>query len=276
MAQSVDVAGVSIPKLGMGTWQLDDGVCVEAVAAAIGLGYRHIDTAEMYQNEVAVGEGIRAAEVSREKIFVTSKVWHDHLAEGVLQAAAEASLKRLGLDQLDLYLIHWPSEETPLSEAMAALCSVKQRGLARAIGVSNFPPAHLREALACSTEPLAVNQVEYHPFFSQAALLSQLRAAGMGLTAYCPLARGEVLTDPVIAAIAKRHGVTSVAVALAWLVAQDGVIAIPRSRSRARLAENLAALDLTLSAEDTAAINGLARPGGRLVNPAFAPDWAAA
>ncbi|MEO1104141.1 MAG: aldo/keto reductase, partial [Pseudomonadota bacterium] len=166
--------------------------------------------------------------------------------------------------------------DVPLKECIAALCSLKARGLTRAIGVSNFPPALLREAIALASEPLAVNQVEYHPYLDQSALLAALREAGMGLTAYCPLARGQVLTEPVIGDIATRHGVSAATVAVAWLIAQDSVIAIPRSRSPERLAENLKAETLVLSAEETAAISALAHPGGRLVSPAFAPDWAAA
>jgi len=276
MRRTFEAAGVAIPTLGIGTYGLHDDVCREAVAGGIAAGLRHVDTAEMYGNEVAVGEAVRACGLPREDIFVTSKVWHDHLADGVLQASAEASLKRLGLDRLDLYLIHWPSPEVPLEEAVPALASLVHRGLARAVGVSNFPPALLREAIAISDVPLAVNQVEYHPYLDQSALLATLRAAGMGLTAYCPLARGRVVEDPVIAGIAEARGVSAAAVTLAWLIGQDNVIAIPKSRSPQRLARNLAAFDITLSAQERAAIDGLSRPDGRLIDPSFAPDWAAA
>ena len=275
MIPAVEAGGVSIPKLGIGTYMLTGETCVEAVAGGLRAGYRHVDTAEMYGNETEVGAGIRASGLPREDVFVTSKVWHEHLASGVLEAAAEASLTRLGLDQLDLYLIHWPSRQVPLAEAMAGLCQVHKRGLARAIGVSNFPAGMLREAIALADVPLAVNQVEYHPYLDQSELLRVVRAAGLGLTAYCPLARGEILGDPVVERIAESHGVTPAAVALAWLIGQDGVIAIPKSRNVARLAENLRALDVTLDPSERAEITALAQPSGRMVRPAFAPDFEA-
>lgn len=275
-ARTVDVAGVSIHKLGLGTYDLHDGACVRAVEEGLKAGYRHVDTAEMYQNEDVVGDGIRASGVPRDEVFVTSKVWHEHLSEGMLESAAEASLKRLGLDRVDLYLIHWPSRAIAVADAVRALCKVKHRGLARAVGVSNFPTRMIEEAVAAAAAAdveLAANQVEYHPFLDQAPVLATLRRYKMALTAYCPLARGKVLKDPTIAAIAGARGVSPATVALAWLVGQDGVIAIPKSSSPERLAENLAALDLELTAAERAAIDALRSPGGRLVDPSFAPDW---
>ncbi|MBJ3776698.1 aldo/keto reductase [Acuticoccus mangrovi] len=273
MTATFDVAGVSIPKLGIGTFGMNDEACARAVAAGLDLGYRHVDTAEMYQNEKAVGEGIRASGLARDDVFVTTKVWHDHLADGILQAAAEASLERLGLDRVELYLIHWPGRTTPVAEAVAALCKVKHRGLARAVGISNFPVALIEEAVAAADVPLAVNQVEYHPYLDQSKVLATLRKHGMGLTAYCPLARGKVLEDEVIAAIARRHGVPPATIALAWLIGQDGVIAIPKSASPERLKDNFRALDVSLDADERAAISALADPGGRLIDPEFAPNW---
>lgn len=273
MTATFDVAGVSIPKLGIGTFGLQDEECARVVAAGLAGGYRHVDTAQMYANEAAVGEGVRASGLAREEVFVTSKVWKDQLRDGVLQAAAEASLRRLGFDQLDLYLIHWPSPQVPVHEAVKALCEVQRRGLARAVGVSNFPVALIEEAVAAADVPLAVDQVEYHPYLDQSKVLAALRRHGMGLTAYCPLARGAVAHEPAIVAIAERHGVSPATVALAWLLAQPSVIAIPKSARPERLRENLGALDVRLSEEERAAIDALKRPDGRLVDPEGAPTW---
>lgn len=276
MGPVLDVAGVSIPRLGLGTWPMTGETCAKAVAAALAAGYRHVDTAEMYGNEAEVGEGLASAGVPRDEVFVTSKVWYDHLAPDAMMAAAETSLRRLGLERLDLYLIHWPSPSVPVREAVKGLGAVQRAGLARAVGISNFPAALVEEAVAAADVPLAVNQVEYHPYLDQTPVRRALARHGMGLTAYCPLARGKVLDDPVIRAVAVRHGASASAVTLAWLLAQDGVIAIPKSASPERLADNLTALNVSLSAEDMAAIGGLARPDGRLIDPEWAPAWDAA
>lgn len=269
----VRAAGVEIPKLGLGTWRLAGEECARIVAEALRLGYRHLDTAEMYANEAAVGEGLRAAGVARDQVFVTSKVWHDHLEPKALMAACEASLKRLGLDRLDLYLIHWPNPAVPLELTIDALCEVKRRGLARAIGVANFPAALVDRAVAAATEPLAANQVEYHPFLSQKAVLDACRRHDMALTAYRPISQGDVGAAPVIAEIAARHGATPSQMALAWLIADPIVAAIPKTATPARLVENLAAATLRLSPEEIAAITALGRGDGRQVDPVFAPDW---
>ena len=276
MNVTFEAAGVAIPKLGLGTYGLNDGNCTRAVADGIAAGYRHVDTAEMYQNEAAVGAGIRASGVARDEIFVTTKVWHDHLGDGILQAAAEASLARLGLDHVDLYLIHWPNADVPLAETIGALNEVRRRGFARAIGVSNFPVALLDEAVAASRAPLAVNQVEFHPFIDQTKVLAALERHAMGLIAYCPLARGAVVREPVLSEIAGNHGVSPAVVTLAWAIGHPEVIAIPKSASTERMSANLAALDLTLTADERAAIDALRRPDGRLIDPSFAPRWDAA
>lgn len=276
MGPVLDVAGVSIPRLGLGTWPMTGETCAKAVAAALAAGYRHVDTAEMYGNEAEVGEGLASAGVPRDEVFVTSKVWYDHLAPDAMMAAAETSLRRLGLERLDLYLIHWPSPSVPVREAVKGLGAVQRAGLARAVGISNFPAALVEEAVAAADVPLAVNQVEYHPYLDQTPVRRALARHGMGLTAYCPLARGRVLDDPVIRTVAARHGASASDVTLAWLLAQDGVIAIPKSASPERLADNLTALNVSLSAEDMAAIGGLARPDGRLIDPEWAPAWDAA
>lgn len=273
MVPVVRAAGVDIPKLGLGTWPMKGETCSEIVAEAIRLGYRHIDTAEMYGNEEAVGAGIRAAGVAREALFVTTKVWHDHLEPKALLAAAEASLKRLGLAAVDLYLVHWPNPAVALELTIDALCEVKRRGLARAIGVANFPAALLDRAVALATEPLAADQVEYNPFLSQKAVLAACRRHDMALTAYRPVAKGAVDASPVIGDIAARHGATPAQVALAWAMADPLVAVIPKTATPSRLVENLGAVALALDAAEIAAISALARPDGRQVDPVFAPVW---
>lgn len=269
----VHAAGVDIPALGFGTWRLKDGECERMVAAAIGAGFRHIDTAEMYDNEEAVGRGLRAARVPREDVFVTSKVWSTHLRDGALQHAAEESLKRLGLDYLDLYLIHWPSNDVSTQEAIGALNEVRTRGLARAIGVANFTVKLIEEAVAASEAPLATNQVEYHAHLDQTPVLEACRRHGLSVTAYSPLGRGTILNEPVLAEIAEAHGRTPAQVLLRWLIQQDGVIAIPKTASPERLEENLGADAFSLTDDEMAKIFALKRPDGRIVRMAGEPEW---
>lgn len=271
--RTFDVAGVSIPKLGIGTYGLDGEVGIRAVAEGLRAGYRHVDTAEIYGNEAAVGEGLRASGVSRDEVFVTSKVWHEHLADDAMQRAADASLRRLGIDRFDLYLIHWPSRTVSAADAVRSLCRLFHRGIARAVGVSNYPVALIGEAVAAADTRLAVNQVEYHPYIDQSPVLAAVRRHGMGLTAYSPLARGKVASDPVLAEIASRRGVPAATIALAWLIGQPDVIAIPKSASAERLVQNLAAQDVVLDDHERSAIDALHTPDGRLVDPSFAPDW---
>lgn len=262
-----------IPAIGLGTWELRGEQCAEIVAEGLALGYRHLDTAQAYGNERQVGEAIRASAVPREDIFLTTKAWFDRLAPGDLEASAEESLERLGVDHVDLLLIHWPNPAIPLADSLQALARVKQHGLARNIGVSNFTVALIEEAVRLCPEPLVTNQVEYHPFLDSRKVMAACERHGLSLTAYCPLARGKVVGNPVIEEIAGRHGKTSGQVALRWLVQQPGVIAIPRTSSKARLVENLDVFGFTLSGEEMAAIAGLARPDGRVVQVSWAPDW---
>lgn len=273
---TIDAAGVAMPAIGLGTWDLRGAECVKVVGEAIGLGYRHIDTAAMYANEREVGEGIRASAIPRGELFVTTKVWPTDLAPKDLLKSAEASLGKLGLDHVDLFLIHWPSRTVPLAQSIDALCEVKRRGWARAIGVANFTVAMIDEAAARAVEPLACNQVEYHPYLSQKRVLEACRRHGMALTAYCPVARGAVADDPVLKAIAAAHGRTPSQVALRWLIQQPGVAAIPKTARRERLIENLGAAEFSLTDAEMARISGLARPDGRLIEEDHAPVWDAA
>ncbi len=276
LAPTVEANGADIPAIGLGTWPMKGGECAEAVATALQSGYRHIDTAAMYANEEAVGEGLRNSGVARDEIFVTTKVWHDDIGNGDLQRSAEASLQRLGLDQVDLLLIHWPNRAVAVSECISALCEAKSRGLTRHIGISNFPTALMDQAVAAADEPLACNQVEYHPFLDQTAVLNRCRDHGMALVSYCPLGRGDVggvMNTEVVQNMAQRYGKTPGQIVLRWHVQQPGVVAVPKSANPERIAHNLAVFDFTLSDDDMAALHGLARADGRVVNLAIAPDW---
>ena len=269
----VSANGAEIPAIGLGTFRLTGADAVTAVLAALAAGYRHIDTAAMYGNEAEVGEAIRASGLQRPAIFLTTKIWADDIAYGRLQKAAEASLKRLGVDQVDLMLIHWPNPAVPVAQSIKALCEVKRSGLARHIGVSNYTVPLLDEAARAATEPLAANQCEYHPFLDQSKVLAACRRHGMAFVSYCPLGRGMAFAPgSVPAQIAAKHGKTPAQALLRWHV-QQGIVAIPKSGNAARIAENVAIGDFTLSAAEMAALSALKRADGRIVNPAFAPVW---
>jgi diketogulonate reductase-like aldo/keto reductase len=265
LVPAVRSGDVLIPALGFGTWQLDNGTAQPLVEQALEIGYRHIDTAQIYRNERDVGAGIAASGIKRDDVFLTTKVWIDHFADGDLQRSAEKSLEKLGVDHVDLLLLHWPKPDVPLAQTLAALNEVKDRGLTRAIGLSNFPSALLAEAQALSKAPIATDQVEYHPYLSQKTLIAAARAAGTSITAWSPLAQGKVSEDPVLIAIGQAHGKTPGQVTLRWLI-QQGVIAIPRTKTPARVVENFDILDFELSDAEMAAVFGLARPDGRLGN----------
>ena len=271
-APILETPRLRIPRIGLGTWTLRGAEAQQAVEGAIGLGYRHIDTAAMYGNEDAVGAGIAASGVRRGEIFLTTKVWWTELAPDALRASAEASLKRLGMRYADLILIHWPAPEMDLPAALGALAKLQQDGLARAVGVSNFPAGLLERAIALGIAPLAALQVEAHVYLWQDRLAALCRRHGLALTAYAPIAKGQVNDDPVMRAIAAKYGASPVQVALAWLLAQEGVVAIPKSGRPEGQRENLAAASIRLDAEDLAAIARLPKDR-RLVNPSFAPDW---
>jgi diketogulonate reductase-like aldo/keto reductase len=269
----VHAHGADIPALGLGTFRSEGEVCVQAVSTAIRVGYRHIDTARMYGNESEVGEGIRTSGVPRDQLFVTTKVWFEDIADGDLQRSAEASLKRLGLDAVDLLLIHWPNRSVPLESSIKGLCDAKRRGLARHIGVSNHPVALLDKAVALATEPLVANQCEYHPTLDQSKVIAACRRHGMAFTSYTPLGKGRDTESPVVLEIARKHGRAPSQIVLRWHVQQPGVAAIPKSSDPGRIAENFGIWDFTLSDDEMARISGMARPDARVVNPAFAPDW---
>jgi diketogulonate reductase-like aldo/keto reductase len=266
--------GAEIPAIGLGTWTLRDDAATKLVAGALEAGYRHIDTATSYENEAAVGAGLRASGVPRDEIFLTTKVWPPDLAGGDLQRSVEGSLKRLGVDRVDLALIHWPPKTVPLAESIAALNEVRARGLARHIGVSNFTVALIEEAVPLSEQPLACNQVEHHPFLNQDRVLAACRKHGLALVSYCPLARGtELFAESPVSEAAARHGKTPAQVVLRWHVQQDGVVAIPRSSDPGRIRENLEVFDFTLDAGEVAAIDALQTRALRICDFEFSPEW---
>jgi diketogulonate reductase-like aldo/keto reductase len=273
----VDANGANIPAIGLGTWTLDGEAATRLVADAIQSGYRHVDTAAMYDNEAAVGAGLRASGLSRDQVFLTTKVWPSDIADGDLQRSVEASLKRLQVDRVDLALIHWPSRTIPLAESIRALNEVKDRGLARHIGVSNFTVTLVDEAVALSRHPLACNQIEYHPFLNQDRLLAACRGHGMAVVSYCPLARGaELFPEPAVTAAAERHGKTPAQIVLRWQVQQEGVVAIPRSSNAERVAQNLRVFDFALETDEMAALDALRARQHRICDFEFSPEWDAA
>jgi 2,5-diketo-D-gluconate reductase B len=259
-----------IPKLGFGTWRLDGRDCSEGVADALAAGYRHVDTARMYGNEEAVGQGLRSSGVGRTDVWLTTKVWPDDLAPERVRASLERSLRALGTDYVDLYMIHWPNPRVPLAVTLDAMTALREAGLTREIGVSNFTSQQFREALDLA--PVLANQVEYHPYLDQSAVLEVCREREAELTAYRPLVKGAALEDPVIAEIAAAHGATPAQVTLAWLVGQDRVSAVPKASSPERRRENLGALELELSPEERAAIDALPKDR-RGVETDWSPEW---
>jgi len=261
-----------MPAIGFGTSSLGD--CGEIIATALKLGYRHIDTAWKYGTERGVGEGMRASGVPRSDIFLTTKVSHEYLRADDFARSVEQSLRNLGVDFVDLLLVHWPNLEIPLSEPIAALAKAKRQGLARHIGVANFTIAMLDEAIRLCPEPLINLQAEYHAHLDQTKLVEACRKRGLIFTAYCPLGRGRLLRDPVLADIAARKGRPLAQIALRWLIQQGNIVPIPRSSNAARMAENLKVFDFTLTEEEMQRIAALKRPDGRIANPTGrAPAW---
>ncbi len=274
MVEVVEANGARIPLVGLGTWDLRGRACARVVEQALRIGYRHIDTAEMYDNEREVGEGLRASGVRREEVFVVTKVWPSHFAPRELDRAAKDSLMRLRLSDVDLLLLHWPNPRIPLSETLGALCKLKRAGLARNIGISNFTIAMIEEATRLADEPLACNQIEMHPFLDQSKVVAACRAHGLAVVAYSPIARGGAKNDAVLARIGKAHGKTAAQVSLRWLVQQQ-IVVIPRTSRVERLSENFSIFDFKLSTSEMAAIDSLGRRGGRIVDFAFSgsPKW---
>jgi 2,5-diketo-D-gluconate reductase B len=271
---SINANGAKIPLVGLGTWELRGRSCARVVEQALRLGYRHIDTAEIYDNEREVGEGLNASDVKRSEVFLTTKIWPSHFAPRALERAARDSLVRLRQSEVDLLLLHWPNPQIPLEETLGALCKVKREGLARHIGVSNFTVAMIEEAVRISTEPLVCDQVECHPYLDQSRVLAACRANFMAMVAYSPIARGNAKNDKVLARIGAAHDKTAAQVCLRYLV-QQNIVVIPRTSKLDRLTENASIFDFKLNEMEMRAIAALARPDGRVVNFAYSGtiDW---
>jgi 2,5-diketo-D-gluconate reductase B len=265
----VSLRGNKVPALGLGTWLLEGQDCREAVPAALDLGYRHIDTAQMYGNESLIGQALAGASVDRGEVFITTKLNnHNHAADAVM-SSTEQSLRDLQTDYVDLLLVHWPVEFDRIGETLEAMTGLLDRGLVRAIGVSNFTPSQFQRAVELA--PVLNNQVEYHPFLDQSVLRDAATAADAVLTAYSPLARGAVLHDETLRAIGEAHDKTAAQVSLRWLLDQE-ILVVPKATGREHLAANLEVFDFSLSSDERARIDGLAR-GERLISPPFVNDW---
>lgn len=268
----VEANGAKIPAIGLGTWELSGRTCSRVVEQALRLGYRHVDTAQVYENEREVGDGMRSCGVRRDDIFLTTKVWTNHFAPHDLERSVKESLVKLRLSSVDLLLLHWPNPHVPLAETLGALAHAKRLGLTRHIGVSNFTVALIEEAVVLSPEPLVCDQVEYHPYLDQSKVRAACDRHGLALVAYSPIAKGRIKNDETLVGIGRAHGKSPAQVCLRWLV-QQNVVAIPRTARIERLSENIDIFDFELSEEEMGKISTLAHASGRLTDYGFAPKW---
>ena len=271
--QIVSANGASIPALGFGTFRVPGPDTERMVAHVLRNGYRHIDTAQIYGNEAEVGDGIRHSGIARADLFLTTKVWVENYRRDAFVASVDESLKKLKTDYVDLLLLHWPNATVPLAEQIGALNDVARAGKVRHIGVSNFNQVLMREAAALSELPLVTNQVEYHPYLNQSAVIETAKSLGMSVTAYYAMADGKVLSDPVLKEIANRHGKSVAQIVLRWIT-QQGLVVLSKTVSEDRALENAGIFDFALTQDEMAAIHALARPDGRIVSPeGLAPVW---
>ncbi|MDY6769396.1 MAG: aldo/keto reductase [Candidatus Nanohaloarchaea archaeon] len=261
--------GLRMPAIGLGTWKMRGRECIDAVERAVEMGYRHVDTAQAYENEDAVGNGLANADVDREDVFLTTKVWRTELGRDDVLRTTQESLERLGTDYVDLLLVHWPNEDVPLEETLEAMLALKEEGRVRHIGVSNFTVDLLRQALDV-TDAIACNQVEMHPFQQQREMVEFCREHDMVLTAYSPLARGNVVENETLQRIGRRHDASAAQVALRWLIQQEPVAGIPKAVPEEYQRENLAALNVELDDEEMQAIFDI-KHRSKFVDPGFAP-----
>ena len=255
---TVEANGANIPAIGLGTWELRDRACARIVEQALRLGYRHIDTAQIYENEREVGEGVRASGIKRADVFVTTKVWTTHFAPNDLLRSTKESLARLRMTEVDLLLLHWPNPQVPLEETLGGLVEARKLGLTRHIGVSNFTVALIEEAVAKAAAPLVCNQVEYHPYLDQNKVLAACHANGLALVAYSPVAKGRVKNAEALNRIGARYRKSAAQVCLRWLIQQD-VVAIPRT--------------FNLTDDEMTDIFAMGTRGGRITDFGFAPKW---
>jgi len=271
---NVAANGASIPALGFGTFRIPGPDVLRIVPHALRAGFRHIDTAQIYGNEGEVGEAIVNSGVARNDVFLTTKVWVENYRHDAFLASVDESLRKLRTDHVDLLLLHWPNEAVPLAEQIGALNEVRKAGKVRHIGVSNFNRNLMAQSVALSEAPIVTNQIEYHPYLNQDAVIEAAREAGMAITGYYGMADGKVFSDPVLKDIAAGHGKSVAQIVLRWLVQQEGVIALSKTVSEARVAENVAIFDFALSDEEMATIRARAVAGGRIVSPdGLAPVW---
>ena len=270
--QFVEAKGARIPAIGLGTWDLRGRTCARVVEQALRQGYRHIDTAEMYANEEAIGAAIASSGVGRKELHVTSKVWVENLAPDAIRRAFDASLKKLRLEAVDLYLVHWPSRSMNLPDVFETLLKLKEEGRTRGIGVANFTLALLKRTVEEIRAPIACNQIEYHVMLDQSKVKAYLDAKKIPLVAYCPLAQGRAAGDETLIRIAKKHDASAAQVALKWLLDQDNVAAIPKASRKESQQANLDALKVELDDDDRTAIARLAKDK-RFVSPGFGPAW---
>jgi 2,5-diketo-D-gluconate reductase B len=274
--QQLKFHGGSMPIVGFGTWPLSEAEAEQCVSTALELGYRHIDTAQMYKNEAGVGRALKKSGLKRDEVFVTTKIEPTNYEPKTFKASLDDSLKKLQLDQVDLLLLHWPNPKFSMEKTVELLLGAREAGKTRHVGVSNLDVIDVKKASQLAGGTLATNQVEFQPLLDQEPLRKTCENLGMPLTAYCPMARGALLDDPTLMAIGKRHGRPVGQVAIRWIV-QQGVAAIPMSRSRGHMADNLAALDFKLSDADMAEIAMLTKRNHRVVDLNwFAPSWRAA
>jgi diketogulonate reductase-like aldo/keto reductase len=270
---AIEANGVSIPALGFGVFRMSNAEVERVVPAALEAGLRHFDTAQIYANEAALGRALASAGARRDELFLTTKVWVDNYSRDRFSASVDESLEKLGVEQVDLLLLHWPGDSVPLPAQIGMLNAVHAAGKARHIGVSNQSVAQMHQSIQLSTAPVVTNQVEVHPYLDQRELIAAAKDAGVAITAYYGMADGQVPADPIIRAIGERYGKTAAQVGLRWIV-QQGIVALTKTARAERVAENAAIFDFDLSDEDMTAISSLARSDGRIVNPeGLAPDW---
>lgn len=270
--QTAEARGARIPLIGLGTWELRGTDCVRLIHEAAKIGYRHFDTAQMYNNETDVGEGLNTSGLKRGDYFLTTKVWPTNFKEKDFAVAARENLKRLNHDHVDLLLLHWPSKDVPLAETLGALKKAKTDGLTKHIGVSNFTIPLLEEANRILPGELVCDQVELHPYLDGAKLNAAIKKHGMAVVAYCPIARGRLVGDTTLADVGKKYGKSAAQVSLRYLT-QQGFVVIPRTSKVERLKENFAIFDFNLSDADMKTIAELSKPSGRVVAVAHAPAW---
>ena len=270
---TLQVQGAEIPRIGLGTWELTGNDAEEGVRDALEIGYRHLDTARAYENEREVGTAIGSSGIDRAELFVTTKLWHEELGPKAVTEQINRSLRSLGLDYVDLLLIHWPNPEFPIAPTLEAMAAAREREKVLHLGVSNFPIDELDEALDASPAPIVANQVEMHPYLDQSKLLGFAAEREVAIEAYSPLAHGGLPGDETLSEIGERHGKSAVQVGLRWLLDHDGVIVLPRSTSHENRADNFDIFDFELDDSERERIAGLAREDGRQIDPPWAPDW---